>query len=152
MAAVLFLLCWMSSSVSHRTWYDQSSVRIRKSQQLFVKVFLGWSFCQEAVDLPVSSSMGQADECSLESVRHSEVTVGCKLSLTPFSTAVDALCSLSPCLLTLPACLFPLSHLMRWRTREDSSVISPERFLFRQGRTSRSNRMMRTTAQTAIRA
>lgn len=102
----------------------------------------------------MSTSMGQPAECSLESVRHSEpsVTVRGELGLTPFSTAVDGLRPLSPCPLTLSARPFPLSHLMRWRTSEDSSVISPERSLRLQGRTSRSNRMMRTKAQTAIRA
>ncbi|CAM9316237.1 unnamed protein product [Lampetra planeri] len=47
---------------------------------------------------------------------------------------------------------FPLSHLMRWRTSDDSSVISPEERLRRQGRTSRSSSTRRTRAQTAIRA
>lgn len=51
-----------------------------------------------------------------------------------------------------PVALFPLSHLMRWRTSEDSSVISPKLFLRRHGTTSSSSRSRRTRAQTAIRA
>lgn len=102
----------------------------------------------------MSTSTGQADECSLESVRHSELSIvgWCRPSLTPFSTTADGLCALVPCPFTLFARPFPLSHLMRWRTSEDSSVISPERSLRLHGRTSKSSRMMRTTAQTAINA
>lgn len=48
--------------------------------------------------------------------------------------------------------LFPLSHLMRWRTSEDSSVISPKPLLPRHGTTSSSSSASRTRAQTAIRA
>lgn len=53
--------------------------------------------------------------------------------------------------LPFPSTLSPLSHLMRWRTSEDSSVISPKLFLRRHGTTSSSSRTMRTMAQTAIR-
>lgn len=122
---------------------------------MFLKnCFKGGFSLQEAVDLSVSTSVGQAAVCSLESVRHSEasVTFRCRPGLTPFSSAVHGLRSLSPCPFTLCARPLPLSHLMRWRTSEDSSVISPERSLRRQGRTSRSNSMMRIKAQTAIRA
>lgn len=105
--------------------------------------------CQEMFDRSVSMSVDQAFECTLESLRHSEAraVVWCRPGPAPFCAAAGGL--RSPLAAAAPP--LPLSHLMRWRTREDSSVISPERFL-RQGRTSRSSSMMRTTAQTAIRA
>lgn len=89
----------------------------------------------------MAASLGQLDERTFKSFEHTETCV------TSFSSAVDGLISLSKAL----ARPFPLSHLMRWRTSEDSSVISPERLLRLHGRMSSSSRMTRTMPQTAIR-
>lgn len=52
----------------------------------------------------------------------------------------------------LPSALPPLSHLRRWRTSEDSSVISPKLLLRRHGATSSSSSTTSTRAQTPISA
>lgn len=94
------------------------------SSSLSAVEFQGDVSLLEAAPVSRSTSVGRAGVSAFVSVRPD----WCTLRLVSFSIESVVLCSVAHIsLLTLLARDLPLSHLIRFRTSEDSSVISPER-------------------------